>query len=240
MEIILEAVCLTFLPSLRLVLSQTLKFLHLDRNEDLVLQSNIFSGFPSLEGLLLSAHISLQPDVLKGLKVLQSFSITNQYEARIRPNLWLEVSATLITLQVSLTELRILHRNMFADTSQLERLHLIRNKISEIQSGSFNGLRQLKDLQLYSNEISELKSDAFVGLPSLEALNVALNRISVIQPGAFRGLVSLRELWLYSNDLVTLEWNVFHPYPGILICVYVSVTRMGMGAKTTGRSTGIV
>ena len=91
-------------------------------------------------------------------------------------------------------------------------------------------------MQLYSNEISELNSDVFVGLPLLEGLNVALNRISVVHPGTFRGLVSLRELWLYSNELVTLEWNVFHPYPGILICV--DVTGVGEGGTITARSTG--
>ena len=202
--------------------SQTLKFLYLDRNEDLVLESNMFSGFPSLEGLSLSALTSFQPGVLKGLQVLQSLSISNQYETRITPSLWLEIGDTLLKLEVSFTELRVLYRNMFVDTSLLERLRLIHNRISEIQPGSFNGLSRLKDLQLYSNELSELNSNTFVGLPLLEGLNVALNRISVVHPGTFRGLVSLRELWLYSNELVTLEWNVFRPYPGILICVYVT------------------
>ena len=38
-------------------ISQTLKSLHLDRNEDLVLQSSMFSGFPSLEGLSLRGDV---------------------------------------------------------------------------------------------------------------------------------------------------------------------------------------
>ncbi len=87
----------------------------------------------------------------------------------------------------------------------------IRNTITEIQPGAFDGLSKLIYLDLSINRLERLRTGVFQGLGSLEQLDLSSSiGLSEIEPEAFIGLTNLKTLNLSnSGKLKTIDSNAF-------------------------------
>ena len=103
----------------------------------------------------------------------------------------------------------------FENTSSLEYLVLSYNEISEIMSGTFENLSSLEYLDLGYNKIKHLNIAVFSGLgtfnglTNLERLSMTGKEITEILPGTFEYMSSLERLDLSVNNLRLLDSAVF-------------------------------
>ena len=81
--------------------------------------------------------------------------------------------------------------------------------LTELPSGTFDGLTKLKYLDLDNNGLETLSADVFDGLDSLRTLELNSNRLSTLPADIFDGLTKLEELGLSDNDLEALPADVF-------------------------------
>ena len=98
--------------------------------------------------------------------------------------------------------------NVFSQLSQCTHLGL-KNVISNIEPGAFNGLTNLNRLSLSYNRLERLYKDTFVGIYNCERLDLHSNQISEIEPGSFDGLSNLKFLRLQNNRLTILRSGTF-------------------------------
>jgi Leucine-rich repeat (LRR) protein len=91
----------------------------------------------------------------------------------------------------------------------LKWLRLDGNQISEIPSKCFTSLKNLEKLWIFENRITILNSDSFDGLQSLQILSLYTNEISDLPVGVFGQLKNLQELSLRNNQLTTIHSDSF-------------------------------
>ena len=103
--------------------------------------------------------------------------------------------------------------NMFSDLRNCTKLYLNWNRISKIESRSFNGLSNLDKLYLKSNRLHTLQGDMFKGLKVLQLLALSSNRLRIISDDAFIHIDSIHELYLHFNDLTRLPEQAFSHLP---------------------------
>ena len=99
---------------------------------------------------------------------------------------------------------------MFSNYNNCTSLGLASNGISEIESGSFNGLISLERLNLDRNRLTVLNAGMFQGVVSLRWLRLSNNRINSLEDDVFTNLTALKYLRLDGNDLTTLPADVFN------------------------------
>ena len=116
-----------------------------------------------------------------------------------------------------------LRPGVFAEMSNLRRLDLYLNQLTELPSGVFRGLLRLEHvdlggnklnlgpdifandlanldyLSLYENQLTELPSGVFTGLSNLGRLDLSGNWLTGLSSGALVGLRRVRALWLQGN-----------------------------------------
>lgn len=98
--------------------------------------------------------------------------------------------------------------------SYSQHLYLEHNRISALDSGSFQGLPLLERLDLGSQIVPlVIKNDTFHSQQRLKTLILGSNRRLSLEPGAFDGLSSLKELYLDYCDLTDsiLSGNYLQP-----------------------------
>ena len=232
------------IPNISLVLD----FTHLAQLTNLTFQytqtetidPGAFENLPNLTILQLryiGLH-ELQAGVFTGLDSITNIDLRGNAldENVLDSEIWKDVNETLTDLILDLNNISNLTRDIFINLRNLISLRLFKNRISDIASGTFNGLSSLQFLHLGQNQILSLYQDNFQGLSSLtelliwgndfttlqngtfrrlgslEFLSAGPNVIQTIQPRAFQGLKSLRTLSLIGSvSLQTLEWNSFDP-----------------------------
>ncbi|KAG9346148.1 hypothetical protein JZ751_007966 [Albula glossodonta] len=85
--------------------------------------------------------------------------------------------------------------------SSTAELRLNNNEISVLEStGIFKNLSQLKKINLSNNKISEIEDSAFTGLHNVRLLSLYDNQLTTISPGAFDTLQTLSTLNLLANS----------------------------------------
>lgn len=116
----------------------------------------------------------------------------------------------------------------------ISEVHLGRNKIGRLQSGTldglesvrflditsarlgaienhvFDGLHEMESLWLDENRIGLLPKSIFCGLEHLKELNLNSNRIRHIIPGTFQNLKNLEYLYMDTNRIQRIEPNTFY------------------------------
>ncbi len=92
---------------------------------------------------------------------------------------------------------------------RITRLDLIREGVTSLKAGDFDGLSSLQWLLLENNQLTELPEDVFSGLSNLEVLNLAYNRFAELPEGLFTGLSSLEVVYLNNNQLAELPAHLF-------------------------------
>ncbi len=92
-------------------------------------------------------------------------------------------------------------------------LDLSHSDIVLLHDGDFEGLSHLRTLNLSHNYLKTLPEEIFHGLNSLVELFIHQNKLIRLPRGVFNGLRSLRALWLQDNSmnnfLRELPWGVF-------------------------------
>ncbi|XP_070965621.1 slit homolog 1 protein-like [Oncorhynchus clarkii lewisi] len=124
-------------------------------------------------------------------------------------------------LPASTTELRLNNNDIsvleatgvFKTLSQLKKINLSNNKISEIEDGVFEGAGSVMELHLTANHLDSVRGTMFRGMGGVRMLMLRNNRISCIHNGSFTGLTNVRLLSLYDNQLHTIMPGAFDTLP---------------------------
>uniref|UniRef100_A0A668AAY8 Slit homolog 1 protein n=1 Tax=Myripristis murdjan TaxID=586833 RepID=A0A668AAY8_9TELE len=103
----------------------------------------------------------------------------------------------------------------FKGLSQLKKINLSNNKISEIEDGVFEGAASVVELHLTANHLESVSGSMFRGMEGLRMLMLRNNRISCIHNGSFTGLANVRLLSLYDNQLSTILPGAFDTLPNL-------------------------
>jgi len=90
--------------------------------------------------------------------------------------------------------------------SNLEKLNLSENNLSELKANKFRSLHNLKHLDLSSSKIASIEMKAFFGLDKLDELNLRENQIAKLEESLFHELVNLKNLDVSENKIA----NFFH------------------------------
>ncbi|XP_053379720.1 uncharacterized protein LOC123526988 isoform X2 [Mercenaria mercenaria] len=115
----------------------------------------------------------------------------------------------LISLNLSMCELKEMAKDIFQSMGNLRILDLSYNKLTIIPSSAFIGLRKLKVLNLLGNkDIYMFQPYSFNGLSSIRKIEITSANIHKISSHTFSGL-NLDELKLSDNNIHELEDNVF-------------------------------
>ena len=85
--------------------------------------------------------------------------------------------------------------NFLAVNSNLEAIHLERNRLTSISNRAFKGLSKLLTLTLKDNHLNHLSVDAFRDLPQLMRLDISSNSFTDL-PFAITELDNLENLFL--------------------------------------------
>ncbi|XP_049927043.1 slit homolog 1a isoform X3 [Epinephelus moara] len=120
-------------------------------------------------------------------------------------------------IPASTTELRLNNNEItaleamgvFKSLSQLKKINLSNNKITEIEDGTFEGASSVNELHLTANQIDSVRSGMFRGLEGLRMLMLRNNKISCVHNDSFTGLHNVRLLSLYDNQLTTITPGAF-------------------------------
>ena len=200
-----------------LIILERLQFFNTDVTS---LEPGAFQGLSALTFLDFSGNSisTLERGVFQGLDSLVELELIGNFltETSLVSDIWIEVSDTLVVLDLYSNQISYLQKDTFVSFSRLERLYLGSNIISTVENGTFDGLTSLKILDLSRNRISVLSPGSFILLTSLTDLGLSYNLLTVIEPRTFKGLRSLTALSLSNNLLTTLNWNAFEPRDYVL------------------------
>uniref|UniRef100_A0A4W6EH69 Slit homolog 1b (Drosophila) n=1 Tax=Lates calcarifer TaxID=8187 RepID=A0A4W6EH69_LATCA len=103
----------------------------------------------------------------------------------------------------------------FKGLSQLKKINLSNNKISDIEDGAFDGASSVVELHLTANHLESVRGSMFKGMEGLRMLMLRNNKISCIHNGSFTGLTNVRLLSLYDNQLSTILPGAFDTLPNL-------------------------
>ncbi|XP_071360831.1 slit homolog 1b [Trachinotus anak] len=103
----------------------------------------------------------------------------------------------------------------FKGLSQLKKINLSNNKISDIEDGAFEGASSVVELHLTANHLESVRGSMLKGMEGLRMLMLRNNRISCIHNGSFTGLSNVRLLSLYDNQLSTILPGAFDTLPNL-------------------------
>ncbi|XP_041117081.1 slit homolog 1 protein-like isoform X2 [Polyodon spathula] len=98
---------------------------------------------------------------------------------------------------------------IFKTLSQLKKINLSNNKITEIEDGAFEGAAAVNELHLTANQMDSVRSGMFRGLEGLRTLMLRNNRLSCVHNSSFTGLRNVRLLSLYDNQITTITPGAF-------------------------------
>ncbi|XP_060691415.1 toll-like receptor 3 [Hemiscyllium ocellatum] len=128
---------------------------------------------------------------------------------KIQNSTFAELSETNLTaLDLSNNKLTTVQTNSFQWLHRLEYLQLENNSIQHVTPKTFAGLENLKYLNLKKglSQVGSLIDDySFQELGNLEVLNLEDNNIASIRAHTFSGLRSLKYLSLYKSSIVDLK-----------------------------------
>ena len=92
---------------------------------------------------------------------------------------------------------------------RISYLYLKSNRLTSLDSATFNGLVSLSTLTLGYNQLKEIDAGTFNGTTSLSELYLNNNQIQELNYLIFNGLSRLRILSLQNNQIRHIDSNVF-------------------------------
>ncbi|MHA2501681.1 MAG: leucine-rich repeat domain-containing protein [Candidatus Kariarchaeaceae archaeon] len=106
----------------------------------------------------------------------------------------------LLSIDLSDLGIQFLPDELFSDVSDIKRIHLSFNFISELSEDAFRSLPSLEFLNLYGNQLVRIPDGIFDGLSKLEWLDLRSNMLEAI-PKSVGTLAGLKYLFLQNNPL---------------------------------------
>ncbi|KAM4693064.1 immunoglobulin superfamily member 10-like [Discoglossus pictus] len=85
--------------------------------------------------------------------------------------------------------------------TDVKRINLGYNSLSNLEENDFSGLKELELLMLHSNEIQSIHENAFNDLSSLQVLKMSYNKVKTLHKNTFHGLKSMVRLHMDHNKL---------------------------------------
>ena len=146
----------------------------------------------------------VQDAILAELSILAQLSMSNC--ASIGASHLESITGSLLLSYKGLTEVP---SGTFDGLSNLEHLHLDGNGLEALPAAVFDGLDSLKILGLGNNALEALPAGVFNGLDNLTWLSLSGNDLEALPADIFDGLSKLEALFLYSMGLEALPANVF-------------------------------
>ena len=195
-----------------------LEVLDIERNGLKIVKNGAFSGLEELRALSLSYNMltSLEDGVFVPLIHLKQLKLIGNCFVEVVPGYFLGLF-TLNKLHLNGNHIQALHRNSFNTRlykhqhplGKLQFLYLQNNKIQNIESKAFDGLRNVVYLDLSNNKLLKLHQNCFQGLIKLNYLRFENTSIKDLYSGAFNGLEQLQELHMARNNFFTLRSKYF-------------------------------
>ncbi len=178
-----------------------LQVLNLEFNSIEMIAQNAFTDLRNLHQLLLSNNNLkvIESKHFAGLYALNQLILESNEISNIHPNAFDNLT-NIVDLSLNDNKLQKIPDSM-RKLRNLQALDLGKNRITEIESDSFDGLEQLAGLRLTDNQITTIKKGAFLALKSIHVLNFASNKIKHIDQSAFLSNEKLRAIRLDSNAL---------------------------------------
>ena len=99
--------------------------------------------------------------------------------------------------------------NVLARITGSLRVYDPESRLTEVPSGTFDGLTKLEQLYLDYNGLESLPADVFDDLDNLENLNLNYNGLAALPADVFDGLTKLERLELSENSLESLPADIF-------------------------------
>ena len=117
--------------------------------------------------------------------------------------------AAITSLNLLRDSITTLKAGDFDGLTALTSLDLSDNQLSTLPEGIFDDLTALTTLELNDNQLSTLPADIFDALTKLQELHLYNNQIATLPAGTFDGLSWLDQLFLQGNQLTTLPAGIF-------------------------------
>ncbi|XP_071573008.1 uncharacterized protein [Temnothorax nylanderi] len=152
----------------------------------------------------------ISPDTFKYLHRLRYLNLSNNPLYGGFPPIF---PSSLIDLDISYTELKILPSVLLLNLESLERISLASNQLQEIDEGTFQYLYNLTTIDLSYNAIEHIDNNAFVGLINLYSLNLRDNRLTSFIGEHFNTGTGLEILDLSDNRINQLSQTAFAIHP---------------------------
>ncbi|XP_049952245.1 leucine-rich repeat-containing protein 15-like [Schistocerca serialis cubense] len=168
------------------------------------------SGVPKEHGIV------LDHDTFKrmGLQQVTNLRIIDSSFRRVHENAFSNLPG-LMHLNLSGSDLILLHPDMFANNTQLEVLSLRYNQLRLMESEKspfanyFLNIDSLRELDLYGCSLGNLLPTMFTRMPNLDYINLGSNGIKVLHKDILKPIYSLSELDLSENLIGELDPEVF-------------------------------
>ena len=112
-------------------------------------------------------------------------------------------------LNLAKNKLSDIETDSFDSVPNLEELDLTENNLTEVDESLFQRLRRLRSLYLGNNELRKLHPNTFLYLPSLQNISLEGNEIQEIDPHVFSQNPDIENIWLNDNNIKTLETKTF-------------------------------
>ncbi|XP_035681504.1 peroxidasin-like, partial [Branchiostoma floridae] len=133
----------------------------------------------------------------------------------------LKLRSNLITsLNFHRNQILIVNEQTFSSLTELQKLHLTFNNLTNIQPQTFSGLSKLRELQLVENQITSIEPGTFSNLPELWYVHLCCNKLTKILPGTFTNLPKLDNLQIHTNKITDIKCGTFADLP--------QLTRLGL------------
>ncbi|CAH1253365.1 LRIG2 [Branchiostoma lanceolatum] len=116
---------------------------------------------------------------------------------------------TVLTLALIDAKITDVENNTFAAFSNLNKLSLESNRLTNVKQTWFTGLEKLLVLNLFNNSIKEIEPLAFLHLTSLNVLDLENNLLQVVNPSWLFGLKGSLRLNLRSNAIDSISPGSF-------------------------------
>ena len=103
--------------------------------------------------------------------------------------------------------MKTITKNKFRNFKELRKIDLSRNKLTQIEDGTFAVNTNLRYLVLSNNLITDFSEDSFPG--TLTRLDLDGNRLKYLKADMFQKLKNLQFLFLQDNQITTIEEKTF-------------------------------
>ena len=187
--------------------------LDLSLNSDIEeIDEQLFAGFTSLQKLDLSdSNIGfIHENSFRDLVQLRVLRLDGNRRLRMLNDLYFRTLKRVDTFSISRTSLNFIDPLAFSSFTNLIRINLKENNLSEILDYTFRSMDLLETLDLSDTGIRKIHSYGFYGLKSLKEIYLNGNKLVELFPFTFADLINLECLFLSDSSVEILHDNLFH------------------------------